>query len=241
MAARRCRVGVYLCRANLADEIIYRMKRFISLVSLLVVLQTMAIAQTTTPDWENPQVVGINKLPYHASLQLPSREAECPEIVSLDGQWHFHWSPNPDERPADFYRTDFDVSQWNHIIVPGNWQMQNFGKPIYTNSRYPFQRAAPRVTAEPPQDWYAYDHRNPVGSYVTFFNLSRKELTQNIILHFGGVKSAFYVWVNGQQVGYSQNSMSPAEFDITKAGTAWPWKYTDGATVPTWRTSICGV
>ena len=85
MAARRCRVGVYLCRANLADEIIYRMKRFISLVSLLVVLQTMAIAQTTTPDWENPQVVGINKLPYHASLQLPSREAECPEIVSLDG------------------------------------------------------------------------------------------------------------------------------------------------------------
>ncbi len=191
------------------------MKRFISLVSLLVVLQTMAIAQATTPDWENPQVVGINKLPYHASLQLPSREAECPEIVSLDGQWHFHWSPNPEERPADFFRTDFDVSRWATISVPGCWQMQNFGKPIYTNSKYPFQRNAPSVTDEPPQDWYSYDHRNPVGSYVTFFNITRAQRAQNLILHFAGVKSAFYVWVNGLRVGYSQNSMSPAEFDIT--------------------------
>lgn len=174
-----------------------------------------ALAQTTAPDWENPGVVGINKLPYHATLQLPSREAECKEIVSLDGQWLFHWSANPDERPRDFYRMDYDVSQWDRITVPGCWQMQNFGKPIYTNSKYPFQRNAPSVTGEPPQDWYAYDHRNPVGSYVTFFNLTREQLSQHLILHFGGVKSAFYVWVNGQRVGYSQNSMSPAEFDIT--------------------------
>lgn len=173
-------------------------------------------AQATAPDWENPHVVGINKLPYHASLQLPSREAECKEIISLDGQWRFHWSPNPDERPADFFRMDFDVSQWDYISVPGNWQMQNFGKPIYTNSKYPFQRTPPSVTGEPPQEWYAYDHRNPVGSYVTFFNITRAQMRQNLILHFGGVKSAFYVWVNGQRVGYSQNSMSPAEFDITR-------------------------
>ena len=175
-----------------------------------------ALAQTAVPDWENPDVVGINKLPYHATLQLPSREAECREIVPLDGQWHFHWSANPDERPADFYRMDYDVSLWERIAVPGCWQMQNYGRPIYTNSRYPFQRNAPSVTDEPPQDWYAYDHRNPVGSYVTFFNITREQLAQNLILHFAGVKSAFYVWVNGRRVGYSQNSMSPAEFDITR-------------------------
>ena len=173
------------------------------------------LAQGAAPDWENPKVVGINKLPYHATLQLPSRQAECKEIVSLDGRWRFHWSRNPEERPVDFYRTDYDVSQWDSITVPGCWQMQNFGKPIYTNSKYPFQRNAPSVTGEPPQDWYAYDHRNPVGSYVTFINITREQLPQNLILHFAGVKSAFYVWVNGQRVGYSQNSMSPAEFDIT--------------------------
>ena len=173
------------------------------------------LAQGAAPDWENPKVVGINKLPYHATLQLPSRQAECKEIVPLDGRWRFHWSRNPEERPVDFYRTDYDVSQWDSITVPGCWQMQNFGKPIYTNSKYPFQRNAPSVTGEPPQDWYAYDHRNPVGSYVTFINITREQLPQNLILHFAGVKSAFYVWVNGQRVGYSQNSMSPAEFDIT--------------------------
>ena len=196
-----------------------KLASFTSTKSLLLCLWTLmaspALAQNAAPDWENPQVVGINKLPYHATLQLPSKWKECKEIVSLDGRWRFHWSRNPEERPVDFYRTDYDVSQWDSITVPGCWQMQNFGKPIYTNSKYPFQRNAPSVTGEPPQDWYAYDHRNPVGSYVTFINITREQLPQNLILHFAGVKSAFYVWVNGQRVGYSQNSMSPAEFDIT--------------------------
>ena len=196
-----------------------KLASFTSTKSLLLCLWALmaspALAQNAAPDWENPQVVGINKLPYHATLQLPSKWKECKEIVSLDGRWRFHWSRNPEERPVDFYRTDYDVSQWDSITVPGCWQMQNFGKPIYTNSKYPFQRNAPSVTGEPPQDWYAYDHRNPVGSYVTFINITREQLPQNLILHFAGVKSAFYVWVNGQRVGYSQNSMSPAEFDIT--------------------------
>ena len=196
-----------------------KLASFTSTKSLLLCLWTLmaspVLAQNAAPDWENPQVVGINKLPYHATLQLPSKWKECKEIVSLDGRWRFHWSRTPEERPVDFYRTDYDVSQWDSITVPGCWQMQNFGKPIYTNSKYPFQRNAPSVTGEPPQDWYAYDHRNPVGSYVTFINITREQLPQNLILHFAGVKSAFYVWVNGQRVGYSQNSMSPAEFDIT--------------------------
>ena len=167
-------------------------------------------------DWENPHVLGINKLPYHATLQLPSKWKECKEIVSLDGQWKFYWSKDPESRPADFYREDFDVSGWDNIKVPGNWQLQGFGKPIYVNMQYPFHRDRPSVTGEPNKDWYAYDHRNPVGSYVTFFDASKDMLKKNLILHFGGVHSAFYVWVNGQKVGYSQNSMSPAEFDITK-------------------------
>ena len=167
-------------------------------------------------DWENPAVLGINKLPYHSTLQLPSRQGECKEIVSLDGQWHFRWSPNPEERPKGFEAADYDVSQWDKIAVPGNWQTQGYGTPIYININYPFVRNRPYVTQEPPRDWTAYARRNPVGSYVTFFNATDEMLSQNVILHFGGVKSAMYVWVNGKKVGYSQNSMSPAEFDITK-------------------------
>ncbi len=172
-------------------------------------------------DWENPHVFGINKLPYHNTLQLPSKESECQEIISLDGQWYFHWSKNPDERPVDFYRLDYDTSSWDKIQVPGNWQMQGYGKPIYTNISYPFQRDEPRVTNEPPKDWYAFENRNPVGSYVTYIDIPENspygdKEGASYILHFGGVKSAMYVWVNGQKVGYSQNSMSPAEFDITK-------------------------
>lgn len=184
------------------------------LIFLTLLLSITAHAQTR--DWENPAVLGINKLPYHATLQLPSKQKECKEIVSLDGQWLFHWSKDPESRPADFYQEQYDVSQWGQITVPGNWQLQGYGKPIYVNMQYPFHRDRPSVTGEPNKDWYAYDHRNPVGSYVTFFDVTKEMLSKNLILHFGGVHSAMYVWINGQEVGYSQNSMSPAEFDVTK-------------------------
>ena len=188
--------------------------RTISIWLLMAVLAMTAQAQTA-PDWENPAVLGINKLPYHATLQLPSKWKECPEIVSLDGEWQFHWSRNPEERPVGFEREDYDVSQWHKIKVPGNWQTQGFGTPIYTNIEYPFKRNRPSVTSEPPRDWTAYENRNPVGSYVTFVNVTKEMLAKNLILHFGGVHSAMYVWINGKKVGYSQNSMSPAEFDVT--------------------------
>ena len=188
------------------------MKKLFVLIAFLLAIQ----AQAEHHDWEDPSVLGINKLPYHATLQLPSREKECNEIVSLDGEWLFHWSRNPEERPADFYREDYDVSSWGKISVPGNWQTQGYGTPIYININYPFVRNRPSVTSEPPQDWTAFENRNPVGSYVTFFDVPQKSLDKNLILHFGGVHSAMYVWVNGKMVGYSQNSMSPAEFDVTK-------------------------
>ena len=189
----------------------------VTTAALLMVLLTLdANAQAQTRDWENPAVLSINILPYHATLQLPSKWKECREIVSLDGQWLFHWSRKPEERPVDFYREDYDVSSWGKITVPGNWQTQGYGVPIYTNMEYPFRRNRPSVTSEPPKDWTAYENRNPVGSYVTFFDVTKDMLSKNLILHFGGVHSAMYLWVNGQKVGYSQNSMSPAEFDVTK-------------------------
>ncbi|MDE5872066.1 MAG: beta-galactosidase, partial [Muribaculaceae bacterium] len=166
-------------------------------------------------EWQNPHVFGINKLPYHVTLGLPSQEIERADIISLDGDWKFHWSPDPESRPVGFEAENYDVSTWNKIAVPGNWQMQNFGTPIYVNMSYPFQKNRPSVTSEPPEDWTAYSYRNPVGSYVSEFEVSPDMLDKNITLSFEGVKSAMYVWINGKKVGYSQNSMSPAEFDIT--------------------------
>ena len=190
------------------------MKRIFAILASVLALQAQA---QEIHDWENPAVLGINKLPYHATLQLPSKEKACKEIVSLDGQWLFRWSRNPEERAVDFYREDYDVSQWGKITVPGNWQTQGYGTPIYININYPFVKDRPRVTSEPPKDWTAYDNRNPVGQYVTFVEVTKEMLNQkNLILHFGGVHSAMYLWINGQKVGYSQNSMSPAEFDVTK-------------------------
>ena len=189
------------------------MTRILFLLTSLIV---MTVQGQTVNDWENPAVLGINKLPYHATLQLPSKQKKCQEILSLDGQWLFHWSKDPASRPVGFEREDYDVSGWDRITVPGNWQLQGFGKPIYVNMSYPFKRDKPNVMGEPDKDWYAYDHRNPVGSYVTFVDVTKDMLSKDLILHFGGVHSAMYVWVNGQRVGYSQNSMSPAEFDITK-------------------------
>ena len=186
----------------------------IKLFSILL-FSGAALTINAQNDWENPAVLGINKLPYHATLQLPSKQKECKEIVSLDGQWYFHWSKDPESRPVGFEQKDYDVSQWDKITVPGNWQTQGFGKPIYVNMQYPFHRDRPSVTGEPNKDWYAYDHRNPVGSYVTYIPVTKDMLSKNLILHFGGVHSAMYVWVNGKKVGYSQNSMSPAEFDVT--------------------------
>ena len=172
------------------------------------------ISAQNAVDWENPAVIGINKLPYHVTLGNPSTHSSNPEITYLDGTWKFRWSPDPDSRPVDFYQAGYDVSGWDDIHVPCDWQMQGFGTPIYTNSRYPFRREPPRVTGTPDQSWTAFGARNPVGSYVTYFDAADIP-SHNWILEFEAVSSAFYVWVNGQKVGYSQNSMSPAEFDIS--------------------------
>lgn len=188
------------------------MKWMIVVFTMLIALQVQA---QDIPDWENPEIISINKEPYHNSLVLPSGKSECKEIVSLNGKWKYKWSPKPDIRPVDFFKTDFDVSQWEEISVPGSWQLQGFDIPIYVNINYPFQRDQPRVTSEPPKDWYAYENRNPVGSYVTTFQVAPGSKDKQYYIHFEGVESAMYLWVNGQKAGYSENSFSPAEFDVT--------------------------
>ena len=193
----------------------YKMINMRIYIFLLTVCFTFQMRAQQVPDWENPRVVDINKEEYHSTLTLPSGKSSCEEIVPLNGRWKFYWSPDPQSRPSDFYKNNFDVSGWDNISVPGTWQLQGYGKPIYTNWTYPFKKDQPKVTGEPPKHFFSYENRNPVGAYVTTFDVSEDMKDKQLYLHFEGVKSAMYVWINGEKVGYSQNSMAPAEFDIT--------------------------
>lgn len=162
-------------------------------------------------DWQNPNVLGINKLQPRATSYSYSSKAlavkakrQLAKIKSLNGKWKFQYSEDVSQSPKEFYLTDFNSSQWQHIEVPSNWELQGFGQPIYTNSTYPFPVNPPYI-----------DRENAIGSYIRTFEVPQAWHDQQIILHFGGVSSAFYVWVNGVKVGYSQDSALPSEFDIT--------------------------
>ncbi|HLP18059.1 MAG TPA: glycoside hydrolase family 2 TIM barrel-domain containing protein, partial [Bacteroidota bacterium] len=168
------------------------------------------------PDWENPAINGINKETPHAYGFLADEKAQNAAIRSLNGIWKFKWSPDPQSRPVDFYSEHYSTGDWDNILVPGNWELQGFGTPIYTNIAYPFKADLPKVTSEPPRDFTSFLQRNPVGSYCTTFSLPESWDGKQVFINFGGVLSAMYVWVNGQKVGYSENSMCPAEFDITQ-------------------------
>ncbi|MFZ0035298.1 MAG: glycoside hydrolase family 2 TIM barrel-domain containing protein, partial [Sedimentisphaerales bacterium] len=178
---------------------------------------------TAGRDWEDQSTNEINKSPRHATLMpypdRPSaiegtREASVYH-QSLNGNWKFNWVRRPEDRPVDFYQLSYDVSDWNDISVPSNWEMQGYGTPIYTNATYPFQNNPPSVTSTPPTSYTSYTERNPVGSYRREFTISPEWTGRKVFIHFDGVMSAFYLWINGQFVGYSEDSMSPAEFDIT--------------------------
>ncbi|MDD4823357.1 MAG: glycoside hydrolase family 2 TIM barrel-domain containing protein, partial [Bacteroidales bacterium] len=192
-------------------------KTALLLLSSCLLFSTGNYGQETAKvnDWENPDVNGINKEKTHATFCLPSEKQSNPQIVSLNGLWKFKWSKDPASRPADFYKMDYSVSEWTNIVVPGNMEMQGFGIPIYSNIGYPFKKDPPFVTGEPPANFYSYSNRNPVGSYCTTIQVPEEWGDKQVFLNFAGVQSAMYVWINGQKVGYSENSMSPAEFDIT--------------------------
>ena len=176
------------------------------------------------PDWENPNVIGRNKEPARCSgMSFPDESSavgagreDSPYFRSLNGNWKFNWVKKPAERPKEFYKPGYDASGWDEIRVPSNWQMEGYGVPIYVNTEYPFQPDPPRVTSEPPKEYTSYELRNPVGSYRRTFVVPEGWDGREVFIHFDGVKSAFYLWVNGKKVGYSQGSMTPAEFNITE-------------------------
>ncbi|MHA1791076.1 MAG: glycoside hydrolase family 2 TIM barrel-domain containing protein [Promethearchaeota archaeon] len=183
---------------------------------------------TGKKEWENPKIIGINKetpsailIPFDSKKNaLKEKEPtdhesnfSTPYYKTLNGKWKFHWVKKPADRPKDFYKLDNDVSNWEEILVPSCWQRQGYGIPIYTNVKYPYSIKTKK------EEIPGIDHEyNPVGSYVRKFQVPEKWMENNrqVFLHFEGVKSAFHAWINGQKVGYSQDSMTPAEFNVTK-------------------------
>lgn len=175
---------------------------------------------------EDPSVFRVNQLPAHCTKMafqnmeesLGYDKRKSPSCLSLDGRWKFSYAGCPADRGVDFYRKDFDDSVWPTIRVPSNWQLQGYGVPLYTNITYPFEPAPPKVMETPPAYYtnFPEKHRNPVGSYRRTFTVSEGMKSRRLFLVFDGVDSAFRIWVNGELTGYSQDSRTPAEFDITE-------------------------
>jgi len=188
---------------------------------ILMMLYFAALASEcfAVNDWENPAVTEINKEPRRAtftpfdSVAAASLDRTAsPYFQDLNGVWKFHWSANPDERPTRFFESEYDASKWDEIEVPSCWQMKGYGTPIYTNIEYPFEKNPPLIGGI---------NGNPVGSYLRSFVLPSTWKHREVFVHFAGVDSAFYIWLNGERVGYSQGSRTPAEFNLTpylKAG-----------------------
>ena len=190
-------------------------------------------------DWENNHVLQINREPARAYF-IPFGANKGDRQLSLNGSWQFRWTKTPEERIRDFYRTDFDDSNWTTFPIPANWEVNtsthSYGTPIYISAGYPFKIDPPYVTREPKREWTTYEERNPTGQYRRTFILPNAWTTGQTFLRFEGVMSAFYVWINGQLVGYSQGSMEPSEFNVTsyiKKGenqiAIEVYKYSDGS------------
>jgi beta-galactosidase len=174
----------------------------------------IAFTEKEPRDWENPEMFNQNREAPHASMisyasELSALEADkqnSPNYISLDGIWKFNYVDSPDKRPYWFFKDDYDIRDWDDIEVPSNWQMKGYDVPIYVNIGYAFKMNPPYI----PHDW------NPVGSYKRTFTVPAGWNGKEVFLQFGAVSSAFYVWVNEQLVGYSQDSKTPAEFNITR-------------------------
>ncbi|MDZ7738021.1 MAG: glycoside hydrolase family 2 TIM barrel-domain containing protein [Bacteroidales bacterium] len=166
-------------------------------------------------DWEDPGMIQQNREEAHALMisypdeaaALKGNKDKNPRYMSLDGKWLFHWVKKPADRPYWFFKDDYDTRDWDEISVPSNWEMKGYGIPFYVNNGYGFETDPPHID----HDW------NPVGSYKKVFKMPSDWEDKEIFLRFGAVSSAFYLWVNGEMVGYSQGSKTPAEFNIT------PW------------------
>lgn len=174
----------------------------------------IAFTEKEPRDWENPGVFSQNREDPHTTMisfpdessALAADKSKSPDYISLDGIWRFKWVKSPEERPFWFFKDDYDTRDWDEIEVPSNWEMKGYDVPIYVSGGYAFKKNPPLI-----------EHSfNPVGSYKRNFTVPSNWKEKEVFLNFGAVSSAFYVWVNEQLVGYSEDSKMPAEFNITK-------------------------
>lgn len=169
------------------------------------------------PYWENPEIFSLGQIKPHANFISYSNVIDffvtsnyhkftSDWVKPLNGKWKFHWTKKPADRPKNFFKNSFDVSNWDEIDVPANWELQGYGTPIYVNDRYPFPKNPPYIPHE----------YNPVGSYKKSFTIPKNWSEKEIFIQFGAVKSAAYFWLNGNFIGYNQDSKTPIEFNITR-------------------------
>ncbi|MBT3386000.1 MAG: DUF4981 domain-containing protein [Prolixibacteraceae bacterium] len=196
-------------------------RHFTILLSVIVIscnqytdYSNVPFEENDPPPWQDQGVFQINKEAPHAHF-IPFESAEqartedkwqSPMLQSLNGTWQFNLAQNPSERPHWFFKNDFDTREWDEIKVPSNWEIEGYDYPIYTNVKFPHEKTPPTIQ----------EHYNPVGSYKRTFEIPAGWDGNEIILHFGAVSSAMNVWVNEQFVGYSEDSKTPAEFNITE-------------------------
>jgi beta-galactosidase len=186
----------------------------LELIVMLVLFTLVLFPEQKVHDWENPLKISENKEPPHATLMPYKSKEKAKEgdrfkssfYKNLNGKWKFNWVKKPSIRPDGFYKISYNVASWAEISVPGNWQLQGYGRPIYLNQPYAFKRNPPKIQKD----------YNPVGSYRRSFKVPLDWNNRQIFIHFAGVESAFYLWINGKKVGYSQGSKTPAEFNITR-------------------------
>ena len=203
-------------------------------LSALMLVPAAATAQTSArPEWNDELVSGVNKeTAYQIAIPTVSEQGkinqtieESPYYKTLNGTWKFHWVADPEERPKDFYLPDYDVSDWDDIKVPATWQIEAvrhnkpWDKPLYCNVIYPFTKwndvQWPNVIQPRPADYTFANMSNPVGSYRREFTLPESWDGRDVFIRFNGVEAGFYLWLNGKEVGYSEDSYLPAEFNLT--------------------------
>lgn len=194
----------------------------LSVLLIGVLVPLFSMAQTAAPEWQSQYSTGLNRIGPHAyvlpcsspdELQQPGGYEHSAYYMTLNGKWKFHWTRNPDRRPRNFFQTDFAVQGWADIDVPGNWERQGYGLPIYVNETYEFDDKLFHFRKNPPLVPYA---ENEVGSYRRTFTVPAAWKDRRIVLCCEGVKSFFYLWVNGQYVGYNMGAKMPSEWDVTR-------------------------
>ncbi|MBB5351593.1 beta-galactosidase [Haloferula luteola] len=197
-------------------------RKILTALTMLAAAASSVSAQTP-PDWENKEVFRVHKEAPHA-VKMPFPDArsartmsrmESPWCQMLNGDWQFSWVPEPSQRPMGFEKPDFDASGWDTLAVPSCVEMHGYGTPIYVSAGYVFKIDPPKVMEEPDPKYTTFKERNPVMSYRKTFTLPDAWENRQTMVVFNGVISAFYLYVNGEKVGYSQDSRTPAEFNIT--------------------------